>query len=401
MTSLLTGKHILLGMTGSIAAYKSPELVRRLREAGAIVRVAMTENAKRFITPLTMQAVSHHAVHEELFDLQAEAAMGHIELARWADAIVIAPASADCLARLAHGHANDLLTTVCLASRAVVAVAPAMNQGMWQHQSTQANVSLLRQNGFHIFGPDTGNQACGDVGFGRMLEPLSLLDDITALFSNHILSGTRILLTAGPTQEPFDPVRYLTNHSSGKMGYALAEAAIEAGAVVKLISGPVHLSTPEGVTKISVTTAQEMHTAVMNHVADSDIFIAVAAVSDYRAATVAPQKIQKSQTSLNITLERNPDIIFDVSQLKNKPYIVGFAAETENIIEHAKAKRERKQMDLIIANQVGNGMGMKTDDNTVTIIGDQLLLSLPSMSKQTLARELINKIADSYHKQKE
>jgi phosphopantothenoylcysteine decarboxylase/phosphopantothenate--cysteine ligase len=401
MVSLLSNKHILLGVTGSIAAYKSPELVRRLREAGAVVRVAMTENAKRFITPLTLQAVSQHPVHDNLFDLQAEAAMGHIELARWADAIVIAPASADCLARLAHGHASDLLTAVCLASKAVVAVAPAMNQGMWQHDSTQANLVLLQQKGIHILGPDSGSQACGDIGLGRMLEPVSLLDDISGLFANGLLAGQRVLLTAGPTQEPLDPVRYLSNHSSGKMGYAMAQAAVDAGAQVTIISGPVHLQTPAGAEKVPVTTAQEMHAAVMDRVADCDIFIAVAAVSDYRAANIASQKIPKSQATLNLTLERNPDIILDVGMLKTKPFIVGFAAETEHVTAHAEAKRERKHMDLIVANQVGAGMGMGADDNAVTLIGEGYSESFPCMSKHRLARELMIKIAESYYKQKE
>ena len=281
MTLFLANKKILLGVTGSIAAYKSPEIVRRLRDAGAEVRVAMTENAKRFITPLTLQAVSGYPVHEELFDVQAEAAMGHIELARWADAISIAPATADTIARLAHGIANDLLTTLCLATKAPIAIAPAMNQGMWNHVLTQENITLLQQKQIHVFGTAQGSQACGDVGYGRMLEPAELLAKLSTLFETGVLAGLKVVVTAGPTHEAIDPVRFITNGSSGKMGYALAEAAREAGATVTLISGPVHLKKPSSADVISVVTAEEMAAAVMKKVTDCDIFLAVAAVSDY------------------------------------------------------------------------------------------------------------------------
>jgi len=395
MTQFLANKRILLGITGSIAAYKSPEIVRRLRDAGASVRVVMTQNAKQFITPLTMQAVSGYPVHEELFDVQAEAAMGHIELARWADAILIAPATADVIARLANGRADDLLTTLCLATRAAIAIAPAMNQGMWKYALTQENIDKLQQHNMHVFGTAEGSQACGDVGPGRMLEPSELLEKLNALFATGKLAGLNVLVTAGPTHEAIDPVRFITNGSSGKMGYALAEAAREAGANVTLISGPVNLEKPQSTELISVVTAQEMYEAVMRKVADCDIFLAVAAVSDYRCKTIADQKIHKDQAVAMLELERNPDIAASVGQLADKPFIVGFAAETENVLEQAQAKRQRKNMDMIIANRVGSGVGMGADENEVAIIGKQTT-HLPLLPKQKLAREIINLIAMEY-----
>ncbi len=315
MNHFLKNKQILLGVTGSIAAYKSPDLVRRLREVGATVRVVMTENAKRFITPLTMQAVSGNPVHDDLFDLHAEAAMGHIELARWADVILIAPASADFIARLANGNASDLLSTLCLATSAPIMLSPAMNQGMWQHTLTQENIQALEDKKVHILGTNKGSQACGDVGPGRMLEPVEIREKLNDLFATGELAGLKVLVTAGPTHEAIDPVRFITNGSSGKMGYALAEAAREAGAGVTLISGPVSLPHPERMECISVVSAQEMYDEVMRKVSEYDIFLAVAAVGDYRSQTVAEQKIHKQDAAMQLVLERNPDIVSSVGQI--------------------------------------------------------------------------------------
>lgn len=395
MTSVLANKKVLLGISGSIAAYKSPDIVRRLREVGAEVRVAMTDNAKRFITPLTLQAVSGYPVHDDLFDMQAEAAMGHIELARWADVILIAPATADVMARLAHGMANDLLTTLCLATKAPIAIAPAMNQGMWHHALTQENIQLLQRQNRHILGAGLGSQACGDIGLGRMLEPLEIVEKLNAMFMAGPLAGLKVLITAGPTHEAIDPVRFITNGSSGKMGYALAQAARDAGATVRLISGPVQLDKPKGIDVESVVTAEEMHAAVMKKVADYDIFLAVAAVGDYRCQQIAKQKIHKGDALQTILLESNPDIVASVAAMPNKPFIVGFAAETENVVAQAEQKRLRKNMHMIIANQVGHGLGMNADDNTVSVIGKQTR-HLPLMSKQKLAKELIQIIAMEY-----
>lgn len=396
MTRFLANKRVLLGVTGSIAAYKSPEVVRRLREMGADVRVAMTENAKRFITPLTLQAVSGNPVHEELFDLHAEAAMGHIELARWADVVLVAPATADFMARLASGMADDLLTTLCLATAAPIAIAPAMNQGMWKHALTKENVQALVDKNIHIFGPTEGSQACGDVGPGRLIEPTEIVDKLSELFKTGSMAGLHVLITAGPTHEAIDPVRFITNGSSGKMGFALAEAAREAGAKVTVISGPVNIPKPQHVECIPVLSALEMNDAVMRKVSDCDIFLAVAAVGDYRCKTIAEQKIHKDQTSMTLELERNPDIVSNVSALSARPFIVGFAAETENVLEQAQAKRKRKKMDMIIANHVGGGAGMGADDNEVTVIGAQHTVELPATRKTKLARQLIAMIAKEY-----
>lgn len=386
----LNNKHIILGITGSIAAYKSADLARRLREAGAQVRVVMTDSAKQFITPLTMQAVSGNPVHDDLFDLQAEAAMGHIELARWADAVIVAPATADLMARLLHGNANDLLTTLCLATRAPIAIAPAMNQAMWQHTTTQQNLQALIQQGIYVFGPADGSQACGDIGFGRMLEPIEIVQKIHDLFASGALSGVRVLVTAGPTHEAIDPVRYLTNGSTGKMGFALAQAAAEAGATVTLVSGPVQLQTPHAVNRIDVTTALEMHDAVMRNIEECDIFFAVAAVSDYRPATVAMQKIHKHDDISQLELVRNPDIAASVGALSKKPFMVGFAAETENMIASARSKLTRKSMDMIVANKVCDGMG--SDDNSIVVITPDQEIVLPRNAKDKLARKLIEMV---------
>lgn len=396
MTQSLMNKRIVLGVTGGIAAYKSADLVRRLREVGAEVRVVMTENAKQFITPLTMQAVSGYPVHDDLFDLKAEAAMGHIELARWADAIVIAPATADFISRLLHGEANDLLTTLCLAAKVPLAIAPAMNQGMWKNTLTQDNVQALQKKGIHIFGPGAGSQACGDTGPGRLLEPLEIVERVAGLFQSGCFSGKKVLITAGPTHEAIDPVRYITNASSGKMGYALADALIEAGAQVILVSGPVNLAKPARITVIDVVSAAEMHDAVMANVAASDVFFSVAAVADYRCKTIAPQKIAKKESSLVLALERNPDIVASVANLEKKPLIIGFAAETENLIANATAKLHHKKMDMIVANQVGPDMGIGSDENAVTVLWDKQQQEFKKMSKSKLARELTALVANIF-----
>jgi phosphopantothenoylcysteine decarboxylase/phosphopantothenate--cysteine ligase len=389
MNRFLINKHILLGVTGGIAAYKSADLTRRLREAGAEVRVVMTRHAKEFITPLTMQAVSGHPVHDDLFDEKAEAAMGHIELARWADAVMIAPATADFMAHLAHGEAGDLLTTLCLATKAPIALAPAMNQGMWKNTLTKENVQALLAKGIHLFGPGEGDQACGDVGPGRMLEPLELVSRLAELFSHDGLAGMHVLITAGPTREAIDPVRYISNRSSGKMGFALAEAAREAGARVTLVSGPVALESPEHVERIDVVSAQQMYDAVMDVVESADIFIGVAAVADYRSEQSASQKIAKTKKTLTLNLVLNPDIIASVAKLKNHPFIVGFAAETENILAHAQAKLKNKKLNMIIANQVGEALGFEQDENAVVVLAGDQQYDFAKMSKNKLARELI------------
>ncbi len=387
----LTNKQILLGVTGGIAAYKSADLVRRLQDAGASVRVVMTTAAQEFITPLTMQALSGNPVHTALLDPAAEAGMGHIQLARWADVVLIAPASANFIARLAQGQGDDLLTTICLATAAPIAVAPAMNQGMWLNASTQANLRILLERKVQIFGPADGGQACGDVGPGRMLEPLQLIDAVAGMFQSGLLAGKKVVITAGPTREALDPVRYISNHSSGKMGYALAQAAMEAGAKTILISGPTQLAAPERIECISVTTAEEMLQASLAHVPGCDIFIAAAAVADYRAAQIAPQKIKKTlDDSLTLMLIKNPDIVATIAALKNKPYTVGFAAESENLLDYAQQKLQRKNLDLMIANNIGSeGIGFNSDDNAVTIIDAQQSQELTKRSKQQLARDLI------------
>ena len=388
----LYNKRILLGITGGIAAYKCAELTRLFSKAGADVRIVMTKASTEFVTPLTMQALSGNRVHLDLLDVDAEAGMGHIELARWADLILIAPATADAMARLANGHANDLLTTLVLAASAPVALAPAMNQGMWADQSTQANLATLQQRGFHIFGPAAGEQACGDVGLGRMLEPLEIAEAGAALFETGQLAGKHVVITGGPTREALDPVRFLTNHSSGKMAYALAQEAYSAGAKVTLISGPVNLLTPDGVIRIDVTTASEMLAACLQVVDDADIFIGVAAVADYRPATVETTKIKKISDQLEIVLIKNPDIISEVSKLPKRPLIVGFAAETENVVENGTAKLERKNLDLLFAN---NAVETFNSDNiTVTAISKQGNQELPTSTKNVAARRMLSLISD-------
>jgi phosphopantothenoylcysteine decarboxylase/phosphopantothenate--cysteine ligase len=395
--STLTGKHILLGVTGGIAAYKSAELVRRLREQGALVRVVMTAAATRFITPLTLQALSGHAVHTDLLDPAAEAAMGHIELARWADVLLVAPATADFLARLAQGRANDLLAAVCLACQAPLAVAPAMNRAMWQNAATRDNLLLLRGRGIRVFGPAQGSQACGESGPGRLLEPGELAEELAGLFQTGTLAGCRVLLTAGPTREAIDPVRYVSNRSSGRMGYAVAAAAVEAGATVTLVSGPVSLPCPERVERISVETAQEMLDAVMERITGADLFIAVAAVADYRPREVAAGKIKKSAPEMTLVLERNPDILATVAAVPGGPFTVGFAAETGDVEAHAAEKRRIKGLDMIAANAVGAGSGFEVEDNALHVLWEGGGVLLGRARKDRLARQLLEVIAARYH----
>lgn len=391
-------KRIVLGVGGGIAAYKSAELIRRLRDQGAEVRVVMTQGGREFITPLTLQALSGHPVHLDLLDPAAEAAMGHIELARWADLVLIAPATADLMARLAQGLANDLLTTLVLATDAKVALAPAMNQAMWRDPATQANAQCLAQRGLHLFGPAAGSQACGDVGPGRMLEADDLAQQAANLFEHQALTGRHVLITAGPTQENIDPVRYITNHSSGKMGFALAEAAVEAGAKVTLITGPVHLPTPDRVNRVDVVSARDMLVAC-EAAMPCDLLIAAAAVADYRPEVVAPHKMKKDPTSgegLLLQLVRNPDILATLAGRPDRPFSVGFAAETENLLEYASRKLRDKNLDLIVANDVANpSIGFNSEENAITIIDRGLhQTSFSQTSKGKIARQLVAFIAD-------
>jgi len=391
----LVNKRILLGVTGGIAAYKSADLVRRLQDAGAEVRVVMTQSACEFITPLTMQALSGHPVHTDLLDPRAEAAMGHIELARWADLVLIAPASADFLARLAYGHGNDLLATLCLATGAPVAVAPAMNQQMWADQATQKNQLILQEKGIHIFGPGAGSQACGEVGPGRMQDPAEIIQQAAEVFDYELLTGKHLVITAGPTREPIDPVRYLTNKSSGKMGFALAQAAAEAGARVTLIAGPVALDTPNRVNRIDVVRAEDMHEASLKAVEEGcDIFIATAAVADYRPTVTADHKIKKSTEEIHLTLVKKPDIIAAVASHAKRPFTVGFAAETQDVIEYAQGKLKSKKLDMIATNDVsGTNVGFNSDNNALTVIWPGGHKVLPLASKAQIAKQLIELIA--------
>ncbi|MBT9431449.1 bifunctional phosphopantothenoylcysteine decarboxylase/phosphopantothenate--cysteine ligase CoaBC [Candidatus Sodalis endolongispinus] len=395
----LAGKHIVLGVSGGIAAYKAPELVRRLRERGAEVRVVMTAAAKAFITPLSLQAVSGYPVADDLLSPAAEAAMGHIELAKWADLVLLAPATADLLARLAAGLANDLLTTLCLATAAPVASAPAMNQQMYRAAATQANLATLGGRGVLLWGPDNGSQACGDIGPGRMPDPLVLVDHVVQHFTpDRSLSHLNIMLTAGPTREALDPVRFLSNHSSGKMGFSIARAAAAKGARVTLIAGPVSLPTPAGVVRIDVTSALEMQDAVMRTIEQQHIFIGCAAVADYRASRFLPKKIKKQGDDLMITLVKNPDIVAAVGALtKHRPYVVGFAAETHNMEEYARQKRINKQMDLICANDVSRtGQGFNSDNNALHLFWQDGEILLPLSDKSLLAQQLIDEIVSRY-----
>ncbi len=393
----MQGKRILLGVTGGIAAYKSPDLVRRLRDRGAEVQVVMTASAREFVTPLTFQAVSGRAVRTDLWDPAAEAAMGHIELARWAELVLIAPASAGFLARLASGQADDLLTTLCLATEAPIAVAPAMNRVMWANPATRANVATLQQRGVQTFGPAEGDQACGEVGAGRMLEPTELADRSSGLLlGKGPLHGHRVLITAGPTRERIDPVRFISNRSSGKMGFAVAQAAREAGAEVVLVTGPVSLPTPMGVRRVDVESAADMLTAVLREVAGTDIFISTAAVADYRPAAPVEQKIKKTSDTLDVAMERTVDVLATVAARPERPFVVGFAAETESVEQHARTKLMKKNLDMIAANEVGHDKAFDCEDNQLVVLWRNGREDLGSASKLTLARRLISLIARSY-----
>jgi len=392
----LHGRRILLGVTGGIAAYKAADLVRRLMDAGAEVQVAMTASATEFVRPLTFQALSGREVRTDLFDPAAEAAMGHIELARWPDAIVVAPASADFLARLAAGMANDLLTTLCLATDRPILVAPAMNRLMWANPATQANLATLRSRGIRTVGPGAGFQACGETGEGRMSEPLDIREAVLHLFGDGPLRGVKAVVTAGPTREAIDPVRFITNRSSGKMGYAVAAALARLGASVTLVSGPTLLAAPAGVQRVSVETAAEMLAASREAVAGARLFVGAAAVADYRMDAVSEQKIKKSSDAMELRLVKNPDILATLRQEHPKLFIVGFAAETEKLEEHARGKLERKQLDLIAANLVGNGKAFDRDDNQLSVYWKGGGQELAPAHKNDLARDLARLIADRY-----
>lgn len=395
----LNNRRIVLGVTGGIAAYKAADLVRRLKEAGADVQVVMTENAQRFVGAQTFQALSGRPVRTSLWDEAAEAAMGHIELARWPDLIVIAPASANSLARLAHGLADDLLSTLCLASDRPIAVAPAMNRLMWAHPATQANLHTLMHRGVHVLGPGSGGQACGEVGEGRMWEPVQIRDAVAALLHAGPLNGIRVVLTAGPTREPIDPVRFITNRSSGKMGYALAEALARMGANVTLVSGPTALPVPGGVRRMDVETAVQMLEATRAAIADAQILIGAAAVADYRLEAPAAHKIKKKNDTLDLALVKNPDILAEARRAHPKLFIVGFAAETEKLAEHARDKLARKKLDLIAANWVGNGKAFDRDDNALHLFWADGERELAHQPKPQLARELAALIAERYRAQ--
>jgi phosphopantothenoylcysteine decarboxylase/phosphopantothenate--cysteine ligase len=394
----LAQRRILLGVSGGIAAYKSCELVRRLRDLDAEVRVVMTEGATHFVSPTTFQALSGQAVRVSLWDAQAEAAMGHIELARWAERILVAPASADLLARLAHGMADDLLTTLCLASAAPLYLAPAMNQQMWAHPAVQANIATLRQHGAQLLGPAVGDQACGDIGSGRMLEPHELRDALVASFGHQSLAGLRVLVSAGPTYEDIDPVRFIGNRSSGRMGFAVAEAAAQAGAEVTLVAGPVGLATPAGVARrVDVRSAAQMHAAVLAAAARADIYIGAAAVGDYRPLEVSAQKLKKHDGSeLTLRLGENPDILASLSAQTAHPFLVGFAAETHDVASYAQGKLRHKGLDMIAANQVGGGLGFEAADNALTLYWADGAVELPLSAKPELARQLIAHVAERY-----
>ncbi len=417
----MSASRVVLGVTGGIAAYKSPDLVRRLIERGAEVQVVMSAGARQFVTPLTFQAVSGRPVRSELWDESAEAAMGHIELARWAEHVLIAPATADFLAKLAGGRADDLLSTICLATGARVHVAPGMNRLMWAHAATRHNVEVLESRGVHVLGPGQGEQACGEHGLGRMLEPAEIA---AALFEQEplisrcakpqpaearagslsagslsagTLSGLVVTITAGPTRERIDPVRYLTNRSSGKMGFAVAAAARDAGAEVILISGPVGLASPAGhITRIDVESARDMYAAVHRHIARTDIFIAAAAVADFQPAAIAHEKIKKDGRPVSLPLEPAPDIVRSVAELAHRPFVVGFAAETNDVEANALLKLGRKNLDMIAANRVGDGIAFDCDDNALTILWKEGRVEIPCGPKTDVARQLIELIAQRY-----
>jgi phosphopantothenoylcysteine decarboxylase / phosphopantothenate---cysteine ligase len=397
----LSGKRILLGITGGIAAYKCPDLVRHLKKAGAQVHVVLTDSASHFVTKMTLQAVSGNPVSSDLFDPSAELSMSHIELAKWADFVLIAPATANIIAKMANGIADDLLSTICLASSAPIAIAPAMNQQMYKAAATQHNLSVLASRNTLILGPDNGYQACGDIGPGRMLEPHTIVEEIAHFFSKKsVLSGLSITITAGPTIEEIDPVRYISNYSSGKMGFAIANAAAQMGATVTLISGPVHLDTPNNVKRIDVKSARQMYDEALNHAQKSTIFISCAAVADYHAKTIATQKIKKisDNDELTIKLVKNPDIVASVAALKShRPFVVGFAAETNDVKAYAIKKLIDKNLDLICANDVSDKtIGFNSDQNSLTLYWQSGKQTLPLSSKQQLATQLLQAVITRY-----
>jgi phosphopantothenoylcysteine decarboxylase/phosphopantothenate--cysteine ligase len=399
----MQGKRVLLGVTGGIAAYKSPDLVRRLRELGAEVQVVLTAGAREFVTPMTFQAVSGRDVRSDLWDPEAEKAMSHIELARWADFVIIAPATADFLARLATGQADDLLTTLCLATDRPIAVAPAMNRLMWSNPATQANVATLEARGVHIWGPGEGDQACGETGAGRMLEPTQLAGFVAgSIAPTGPLAGKRVLLTAGPTRERIDPVRFISNCSSGKMGFAVAAAARDAGADVTIVCGPVSLTTPPGVKRIDVESAADMLNAVMKNLDGVDIFVATAAVADYRPVKPAPSKIKKTSESMDLQMERTVDILATVAARVGlaRPFVVGFAAETDSVEQYARQKLLKKNLDMIAANEVGHDKVFEKDDNALLVLWRDGSRELPNAPKIAIARDLVALIAERYVERK-
>ncbi|QFU20706.1 bifunctional phosphopantothenoylcysteine decarboxylase/phosphopantothenate--cysteine ligase CoaBC [Shewanella eurypsychrophilus] len=391
-------KNVLLAIGGGIAAYKSADLIRRLKERNFDVRVVMSQSAKEFITPLTLQALSGYPVASDLLDPAAEAAMGHIELARWADLVIVAPATANLIARINAGMADELVTTTCLATEAPVVICPAMNRQMYRNQATQDNLANLSKRGITIWGPASGSQACGEVGPGRMLEPLDIAERAVQFFAPKILTGYSILLTAGPTREAIDPVRYISNHSSGKMGFAIAKAAADMGANVSLVSGPVNLATPAGVNRIDVTSTKDMLDAVMAEVDNHSIFIGCAAVADYRVAKVADEKIKKSSSDMQLALVRNPDILATVASHTPRPFTIGFAAETQDVERYAKDKLVRKNLDMIAANDVSSSeLGFNADSNALKVIWAKGQQDLPATDKHTLAKQLLELIAEQIH----
>lgn len=396
MSKPLPYLRVLLGVTGGIAAYKACELTRLLCKSGCSVRVAMTPAATSFVTPLTFQALSGNPVCTNLLDERAESGMNHIELARWADAVIVAPTSADFMARLAHGHADDLLATLCLATQSPLFLAPAMNHVMWANPATQANRALLETRGITLLGPASGDQACGENGAGRMIEPSDIVAHLLEPKPGP-LSGVRVMLTAGPTREPLDPVRMLSNRSSGRMGFAVAAAAKAAGADVTLITGPVSLPTPNGIIRIDIETAAEMHRAVFDQLPNTDLFIATAAVADYRPITVSEHKLKKSADKIELTLVKTTDILSEVAARKSKPFCVGFAAETDHLLEHARTKLINKNLDMIAANLVGPRLGFEENDNALEVLWPGGSRNLPRAPKEILARDLVTVITERYH----
>lgn len=392
----IEGRRVLLGVTGSIAAYKSPDIVRRLKEQGAEVRVVLTASAEKLVSPTVFQAVSGEAVRGDIWDEKAEAAMGHIELAKWADLILIAPATANLVAQLAAGSAENLLTTICLASEAPLTIAPSMNQAMWRDAATQNNCEVLRKRNITFIGPDDGEQACGDTGPGRMSEPADIVNRLARGGMAGRLEGLRIMVSAGPTREAIDPVRFISNRSSGKMGFAVARAAADAGAKVTLIAGPVNLPTPPGVERVDVETTQQMCDAALERVIGMDIYIGAAAISDYRPVQVATQKIKKTADTFVLEMLRSPDLLATIAGLDDCPFTVGFAAETENLEQHATDKLKRKKLDMIVANLVGENLCFDADDNEAVVLWQDGRQPLPRASKQELARQLIEVIASRY-----